>query len=250
MSTLRQIAPQPFLYINNMVISVASNTTLTVTAGQVRDQENKWDIQTLSTITIDAATNGVNGLDTGELVLSTWYYVYAIGDSQGFNDSGFILSTDDSTPLMPPGYDVLRKLGYALTDASVHFLPATVLGNGTHRRHVWTTDIAVLSAGTATVTTFTAIDCSGAVPPDADYTFCTLDVSFTPATAGDTASFRPTGSAATVVPVVSGVVAAQPQKLQLGVMAGLASGDMKIDYKNSAASGSTTVYVNSFEYDV
>jgi hypothetical protein len=243
-----QIVNQPNLYANNAKVSnnaTTPNTQLDVSAGQVRDSLNAYDI-VLTAQTIDATINGANGLDTGSLAASTFYYVHAIGDSLNNNAGALLLSLSRTAPTMPAGYDCFRWLGVALTDGSSHFLLMKNTGNGTARTLYWDAGIQVLNAGTQTGS-FLAVSCAAAVPP-IDATPVMFDVNFIPATAADGVSFRPTGSSATQVDGTTGVVAAKLQQVQMKMLTGLASSVAKIDYQNSAASGSTTLYVCAFDY--
>src|SRR5271166_3374895 len=101
MSQNQQIVFSPNLYANQMVLAYGSATTLTVTAGQVRDSLNVADLITTATLTINCALNGYNGLDTGALANSTMYYLFAIGDSSLTHPTGFIVSLSSTTPLLP-----------------------------------------------------------------------------------------------------------------------------------------------------
>lgn len=56
-----------------------------------------YKVNQSTTVTIDATTTGANGLDTGALAVSTWYYFYLIYN--GTTVSG-LLSTSSSAPTM------------------------------------------------------------------------------------------------------------------------------------------------------
>jgi len=242
-----QIIQQPFLYVNNLPITWLSNTTFSIGAGQCRDSLNATDFTLSSLLTVNVGVNGVNALDVGTLAASTWYYVYIIGQSLfPLTDlPAALVSLSATAPTLPSGYDTFRLIGFMRTDSSSHLLKAYTVGTGTSRTNYWDAGIQVLNAGTAT--TFTAVDCSAAVPP-VDNTPVVFDTTFIPATAGDGVNFRPTGSAATQVDGMTGVVAAKAQEIQLKMLTKLASSVAKIDYKNSAAAGSTTLYVRAFDY--
>src|SRR6266849_7368739 len=193
--SLISIVNQPSLYINGLEDAWASNTTLTVTSGICRDSTNQVDINlgnylglsgqgtANSSTTLNAAITGANGLDTGSLAASTWYYIFVISDSSNTNVPATLLSLSSTAPTLPFGYDVFLQVGYWLTDGSSHFLLAWVSGNGSSRKYTWDAPISVLSSGSAS--TLTAIDVSTAVPPIADNIPLLLDAIFTPATAND-----------------------------------------------------------------
>ena len=242
----QQVINKPLLYVNNAVVSWASNTTLTISVSQERDSSNAYDISTTSSITLNASVNGLNGLDTGSLANGTWYYVFAIGDSLNYKPHGFILSASATSPSLPFGYDATKLIGIVQTDGAAHFLKFYVVGTGSIRTHYWDAGIFTLNGGTQ-FAAFTPVDCSASIPP-IDNTPAIFDVYFTPAVAGDSVSFRPSGSTATQVDGMSGVVAAVEQRLQMKILTKLLATVASIDYKNSVAACSTTLYVRGFEY--
>lgn len=233
----------PFSYINGLQLSYTSATTVTVAAGQCRDSSNQFDITLGASTVIDAGVNGVNGLDTGSLANSTLYYVYIISDSRSFNTPKLLLSTSATAPYVPAGYDILRRIGSVRTDGSAHFLKFYQSGSASQRKYTWDAPISVLSGGNST--TFAAVDLSGAVPALAN---CRVGIisSFTPATAANAATIRPSGSAATTGVTITGVVAAKAQGAQEEVLALLISGVPKIDYIVAAAGDALSLSVISF----
>lgn len=239
--TINQPALSSFYGLN---VTVASNTTLGVAAGQGRDSTNTIDIILGTAVVIDTAVTGANGLDTGSLAASTWYYSHIIADSSGKKVTACILSASRTAPVLPFGYDSFRWVSVERTDGSVHFLARNVVGNGITRTHVWDANIVALAGGTAS--TLTAIDLTASVPP-IDLLLGTFQVDFTPATANDTASLAPFGSTATLLPHIAGSVAAKVNSGQLRVITKLNT-TSKILYINSAASGATSVWTCGFEY--
>jgi hypothetical protein len=84
-------------------------------------------VQVLSpTCTINAATNGANGLDVGGLAVSTWYYEWLIWNG---STSGCILSLSYSAPTLPTGYTYSTRVGAVKTDPSANFYLFTQSGN-------------------------------------------------------------------------------------------------------------------------
>jgi hypothetical protein len=127
---------QPY-YINGFGISNDSttpNTLLDIAPGSCLDSTGTYQLSTSSTIVINAAINGLNGLDQGTFAASTVYAVYLVWDPVTFNQTGAMISTSLTTPLMPFGYSAFLLIGYAVTDASIHFLPGYwSAGNGSMR---------------------------------------------------------------------------------------------------------------------
>jgi hypothetical protein len=241
-----QVVQQPFLYVNNLQITVASDTTLSVAAGQARDSTNVTDITLSAATTLNAAVNGINGLDTGTFAASTWYYVYLIGDSTLTNDPGVILSLSASTPTLPSGYDVYRLIGMELTDSSVHFLANRIVGNGNEREVFWESAILVLNDEGNT--SYTAVTLTAGVPP-IDNTPVHLYGSFVPQAAGNVWQVRPSGSTSTLNQGGSGVVISVEQGFpNFTVLSRLVSSVAKIDYITSHASDDLSLFVSGFKF--
>jgi len=127
---------QPY-YINGFGISndaTTPNTLLDIAPGSCLDSTGTFQLSTSSTIVINAAVNGLNGLDQGTFAASTMYAVYLVWDPVTFNPTGAVISTSLTAPLMPFGYSAFLLIGYAPSDASVHFLKGYwTAGNSTLR---------------------------------------------------------------------------------------------------------------------
>lgn len=235
-------------YVEGLAVSVASTTTLGIAAGSCRDSSNADDIVLSSAVTINFANAGVvNGIDTGAIGASKLYYVYVIGSSLDPNGlvypQGGLVSLS-SSPLLPNGYDIYRRVGWARTGAGSTLLTMYQSGDGLVRQYSYDTMIAALSNGAAT--TLTAIDCSVACPP-LNNMKVNLWVEFTPAVAADTVKFAPFGSTATVIPGLSGAVAAVKQSAQVPVLAKLDSSTPKVLYLCSQALCDVDAWVQGFE---
>ena len=152
------------LYIDGLGIAPGTTTSLiTLASGAARDSTNVNDIVLSTGVIINAGTTGANGLDTGALAASTFYYVYVIGSSLGANPeididkqvstlaagttilNGTVISEGQVTPptwnvqnnkqpaglislsatapTLPLGYDMFRRVGAVLTSAGSVFLP-------------------------------------------------------------------------------------------------------------------------------
>lgn len=226
------------LYVNNLQISWASTTTLSMAAGQCRDSTDSVDLTLSATTTINGAVNGLNGLDTGSLANATWYYVYVIGSSLNLETTGTILSTS-STPLLPSGYDCYRRIGWALTDGSAHFLAYNVYGNSNERIYMWDAIVTELSA--AGNTSYTDVDMASSVAPSS--TLVHLNWKLVPATAGNITLLRKNGSSSTTNPQLTGSVSAQPNA---GYIMMNTDSSQVIEYKTASGSDALTLYVIGF----
>lgn len=259
----------PHLYIAGMNISFASTTLLAISPGQARDSNDNIDMPVSfpdinnninpailfqnyqQPLFINSAINGNGGLDAGTIAASTNYAIYLIGDSTGYNLVGALMSlTSNAYPLLPSGYDSYRLLGFVETDSSSHFVYAThkpqnINGSLTYFN---SPALAVLTGGTAN--TFTAIDLTtnSAIPTTTlPNIIVWLFVTFTPAAAGDTVQFRPTGSTATAgLVTITGVAAGVAQTQYVQVIAGVGSSKPEIDYVLTSSSDAVTVSVASW----
>lgn len=230
-------------YVNDLQISKTADKTLSMSAGAARDFTNTNDIILNSAVTINGATVGANGVDVAVLVASTMYAVYVIGDSTDYKSTGGLLSLASNTsPSLPSGYDMSRRVGWILTDGSANILQFWQFGRGQERFYYYDVGISALSAGTAT--SFTAINLSTSVPPVA--TQVMFDIAYTANSATDTAQFLPFGSTATngIVRFGTGVAAAQVGSIT--VPCELNSGVPTVQYKVTSGSDSLTLLTTGF----
>lgn len=98
----------------NTKIDIAADTVMTANA------TGAGKLDTAASLTLDATTTGANGLDTGTLAAGTWYYVWLISNG---GTLAALLSLSSSAPALPSGYTYKMLAGYAVTDASAHFIP-------------------------------------------------------------------------------------------------------------------------------
>ena len=153
-------------YVQGGKIAFVSGTKVSIASGQFRNSTNANDIILSSAVTINAAINGANGLDSGALANSTLYAVYVIADSTGYNATAGMLSTSFTAPTLPVGYDMFRRLGAVLTSGAAAILDFTQADTGISRA-VWY-GAAVASAVTAGASTsFAVVDCTAIVPSTA-----------------------------------------------------------------------------------
>lgn len=234
------------LYSNGLNVSWTSNTTLTIAPGQCRDSTNSFDITLLQNTVLNAANTGLNGLDQGVLANNTMYYPFVIYDSSLQHIVGTILSASATNPYMP-FYGYFRRVGVAKTDGSAHFLKFYRKSiNSNFVFHQWDSPITVLSGGTAT--TFTAQSLATAAPAQAERVY--LKTIYTPALAANTASIRPTGSAAAAgscpIDLKESVNAVAVNRNMIPILPQPSSGNLSIDYVVTA-SDTLTLQVAAFE---
>lgn len=215
-------------YVNGLNLAWATDATITMAAGAARDSSNTNDLVLDSSVTINGGTVGANGVDVAAIVASTMYAVYVIGDSTGYQDTAGLLSLASSTtPTLPSGYDMYRRVGWVLTDGSADLLLFWQFGNGEIRSYYYDVGISELSGGSST--SYAEIDLATSVPPIA--TEVLMVSTYTPNSATNVAHIIPFGSTATsgVVRIGGGVAAAQVSMIT--VPARLDSTTPKIEYK-------------------
>lgn len=126
--------PQGYLYglgTSNNTLDTAND--IDIAAGRCRDDTNTQDIVLASTLVkrLDAAwAAGTNqgGLDAGSKASGTWYAVYVIKNvTSGAVDVLFSLS--GTSPVLPSGYTVKRRIAWILTDGSANIVQYTQYGD-------------------------------------------------------------------------------------------------------------------------
>lgn len=176
--TLRQITEDKSLgYINRLAIKSIAGA-INVAAGRCVDDTNTYLMLLNAPISINPATSGINGLDTGTITANTWYYVWLLGQTAPAATGG-ILSLSDTTPVMPPDYNRKQIIGTARINGSgiLHNFIQYRIGN---RNEVWwleeaDTTLRVLAGGAATV--FTAVNLAAFVSPKAIQAFLQAEAS-------------------------------------------------------------------------
>lgn len=111
------------------------NTKIDVAAGVCADSSNAMPLSYAGG-TIDLATMGANGLDTGSLANSTSYHVFIVGKADGTTVP--IASLSPAAPTMPSGYTLKRRIASFTTDGSAHVVPYLQDGNDFYRASIVT----------------------------------------------------------------------------------------------------------------
>lgn len=176
------IVNAPLYYINGLELSYVSTTTMTVNVGRCRDSTNANDISVglplnvaatqtgvepvnagTGSVTISTGSIGVAGLDTGTIAANTFYAVYAVGDSNNINPGSALISANLTTPFLPSGYDMKKRIGYIKTDGSANILAFRQDGTGLDRWMWYDASIATsITAGSSA--TYAAVDASASLP--------------------------------------------------------------------------------------
>lgn len=202
----------PYTYANGLQISndaTTPNTLLDIGSGATIDSTDTFQMINNGTIVINAATNGLNGLDTGTFAAASVYAVYLISDPVSLKPVGAMLSLSLTAPLMPFGYSAFRIIGYATTAAgAAHFLPGYwTTGSSGMRLFMYDAPLATaITAGTST--TYANVNLIAAVP-NLNNVPVLVSTAFTPTAAGSALNLQPgnaTGAAATILGQVAAVV--------------------------------------------
>ena len=237
-----------YLNVQGLQVSWLSTTTLTVGLGQARDSSNVNDIILSAGVTINAASNLINGLDTGSLGVSKVYAVYAVGDSQQNNPSGAMLSLNQTAPLLPVGYDMYRLIGFMATDSSSHLLLGYWYGSANQRTFMYDAPISV--GTTSTTATYVGIDLTKFVPLVNNLpVYLSASIS---GTAGDTLSLQP-GNATGAAVVITAPVSSQATAHQVLVLAQNTTISTvlspTINYKDSGTD-TIVILVDGYQYSI
>ena len=207
----------PYGYINGLQISndaTTPNTVLNIGSGVTIDSTDTFQMINNGVISINAATVGLNGIDTGVLAASKVYAVYLVSDPVTLQPIGAMISLNYVSPAstlqpyMPFSYSAFKLIGFATTDASAHFLPGYwTADNSSWRLFMYDAPLATaITAGTST--SYVNVNLTAAVPNHNNLPVLVNSV-FTPTAAGSALVLQPgnaVGAAATVLGQVAAVV--------------------------------------------
>ena len=153
----------------NLKVQATSNTAVVITANQIAASDGSSSFTTIfsASLTIATGTVGANGIDTGAISSSTWYYVFAIYNVNTSTAAGLI-SLSATAPTLPSGYTQFARLGTVRTDGSAFLL--RTLQYGRRAQYVVGTDptaMPLMLNGSATTSAWTAISTANFVPATA-----------------------------------------------------------------------------------
>ncbi len=144
----------------NIVVRQASTTTATVTADEfiVENSLGSGAVKLANiNLTLNAGTNGANGLDTGALAATQFYWVYIIYNPSSNTQAGLLQVASGSPPTvysgahMPSGYQMSALVGILATNGSSQFIVTTQID-----REVFYQSAQVVFSNQANSTGFTA----------------------------------------------------------------------------------------------
>lgn len=120
-------------YISGLTLSTAgSSATFSVATGVAADS-TAADMMALSssiskTTSAWAVGTGSGALDTGTIAASTWYHAYLIKNIST-QTVDVLVSLSATTPTLPSGYTLARRIGSMKTDGSSHWTAFSQFGN-------------------------------------------------------------------------------------------------------------------------
>jgi len=107
----------------NLQLAWSSDTQVSITADAVAlaNSSNAAYFATSVSTTLATGTAGANGLDTGSLAASTWYYIFVIYNSTT-NTVACLMSLSATGPTLPSGYTYFARVGSLRTDGSMNII--------------------------------------------------------------------------------------------------------------------------------
>lgn len=125
-------------YISGFTLSNDSgspNTVIDVAIGVAADSTSAIVIDLTSPATVNFATTGAGGLDTGSIASTSWYAIFVIYGTAGAS----VIATKETagtppSPTLPTGYTYKRYIGSVPTDGSAHLLAFTQRGQNFMRK--------------------------------------------------------------------------------------------------------------------
>ncbi len=232
----------PYSSITGLGLARASDTTLTLAHGQARDSQNIQDIVLPSDVTINAAVNGINGLDTGTFAASKIYYVYVVMDQTGLQPTGGLLSLSAVTPTLPGLYSTFRRVGSWYVNASTHFVTMYQSGAGSARTMYYQLQVATgITAGAST--TAAQVDLTNIVPAVAG-TEVIMASAYTPHAASETLVLSPDSTITTPLTItgqVASVIVTSTNKLPITLVSGAPSVYYAVSVATSPAAAALKV---------
>lgn len=151
-----------------------TNANVSVTTDELMLEASAGDYRTARAVSVtpSVSVSGVNGIDSGVVAPSTWYYVWVI--SNGLNIAGLI-SLSPTAPSMPSGYTYKARVSTIRTDSTANAFPLPFVQFG--RKSFWTpkpatnlTSLRVMASGAQgniSTPTWVAVSVSSFVPPTA-----------------------------------------------------------------------------------
>ena len=230
-------------YVNGLSIAQAGSNLLQIDIGAARDSLNENDIVSSTSLFLNMNRIGINGLDSGTLLASRYYAVFLIGDSTKNNPTASLASLSMSNPILPSGYDIFRRIGWAPTNSGGVNARMIQTGEGTYRKYITDDESPTLiTAGTATNFGAGLINLALINFPPIE-TDLIVGVTYTPALAANVLEFGPLGGSLPSVRFGCGVAAVQVGVLN--IPSGPSASSVTARYRVQAGD-TVTIVLNGF----
>lgn len=164
------------LFKNLQASSTGTNATVTETLDEIVVEDSNGFYKTIKSISlsINTASSGANGLDTGAVATSTWYSKWVIYNP-ATNTAAGLISLSATAPAMPSGYTFKARTGWIRTDGTANKYPLSFVQFGRNVRYKVAAGsnlaaIPIISSGavgSVTIPTWVAVGVSNFVPPTA-----------------------------------------------------------------------------------
>jgi len=253
MTTYKSYATAPFAFVNGLGISnnvATPDTKVNIAAGSILDSTGTYQLTSTSSITINAASNGLNGLDTGTFLASKVYAVFLVADPVTLQPIGAMISLSYTAPLMPFGYSAFALLGFITTDSSVHFLKGYWTDTDSASRLFMydAPQITAVSAGNATSYASGGISLA-AFSPAIDNLPVWIYSDFTPGAASRTLSMQPGGATGDAI-IITGQVTSVHVTSNSYLMSRLVTAVPTIAYKVANSGDAVAISVAGYQYSL
>ena len=108
-----------------VIETTGTSAPITITADAVTVKNSADAYRTLRNVSLSVslATSGSNGLDTGSVAISTWYFVYVIWNETTVEG---IASLSATAPTLPTGYTYSARIGAVYTDGTANKYPLAI----------------------------------------------------------------------------------------------------------------------------
>jgi len=125
-SALVSNAP-PGAAFKNLSHAWASNTTVSISCDEIalKDGSSNSYLALGVSLTLNTATSGANGLDTGATAANTWYSLWIIYNG---TTVACLMSTSSTAPTMPGAYTYKARIGWIRLDGSKNIIGYRQLG--------------------------------------------------------------------------------------------------------------------------
>lgn len=156
----------PFGYIYGLKVNWASNSTVTVEAGECRSSDDTGNIVLSDQVTVNIAASGELGKSSAAAEANnTWYYVWVWSKANGTSTASIDVSESSPTdPLGGATYIYKRLLCAIRNDGSSNFIQFVMSGSGPDRLVEYLVPYGTTIVEDLVGTTYADVDCSAFVP--------------------------------------------------------------------------------------